>query len=61
MLTGMSKVFAWIMAVLAIGMLLLQLAVAESPKMPVVAFWALVLVLCVYVLFFKKPKDKTGN
>ena len=57
----MSKIFAWIMAVISVGMLVLQLAVAESPKMPVVAFWAVVLFLCLYVLFFKKPKQETAE
>jgi len=53
----MSKAFAWIMGVIAIMMLGLQFGVAESPKIPVAVFWALVLVLCVYALFFKKPKS----
>ena len=44
------------MVVFSIGMLLLGLA--ASPKIPVVAFWALILFLGVYVLFFKKPKEK---
>jgi len=57
----MSRVFAWIMAVLSLGFLSLALFGAESPKIPVVAFWAVVLLLCVYVLFLKKPKDKTAK
>ena len=55
----MSKVFAGIMAVISIAMLVLQFAVAENPKVPVGIFWGLVLVLCVYVLFFKKAKGSS--
>ena len=54
---------AWAMVIVSsIGMLFLLLrlllGVAGSPKIPVVAFWALILFLGVYVLFFKKPKEK---
>jgi hypothetical protein len=49
-----SKPFAWIMGVLSIIMLFLQLVAAER-KMGVVGFWFLVLALCIYVVFVKKP------
>jgi hypothetical protein len=51
---AMSKPFAWIMGVLSIVMLLLQLIAADR-KMGVVGFWILVLALCIYVVFGKKP------
>lgn len=55
---AVSKVFAGIMGVFSIAMLALQLGVADSPKIPAVILWALVLALCVYVLFFRKPEQK---
>ncbi len=53
----MSRAFTWVMLIFAIGMLILQFGVAASPKIPVVILWVLVLVLCGYVLFFKKRKE----
>lgn len=50
----MRRAFAWVMLVISIGMLFLGLGVAERIKIPVVAFWALILVLCLRSLFFKK-------
>ena len=57
----MTKAFAWLMLAFSIGMLFLQLWVAASPNLPVVAFWAVILFLSVYVLFFKKPKEKASK
>ena len=54
----MSRVFAWIMALLSVGMLVLQFGVADSPNIPAGILLTLVLLICVYVLFFKKPKEK---
>ena len=54
---------AWTMVVSSIGMLLIGIAgvfVWElRPNIPVVAIWALILFFGIYVLSFKKPKDKT--
>lgn len=44
----------------SILMLVLQFGVAASPNIPVAVFWGLVLLLCVYVLFFKKPRPKAS-
>ncbi len=53
---------AWAIVVSSIGMLLSGIAgvvVWElRPKIPVVAIWALILFFGIYLLFFKKPKDK---
>ena len=58
---SINKGCAWAMVVIPIGILLL--GIATRPKIseiPVVsaAFWALILFFGIYVLFFKKPKDK---
>ena len=54
---------AWAMVVLGTLALLFGLAAlvmgrAANIKIPVLAFWALILFLGVYVLFFKTPKEK---
>jgi hypothetical protein len=54
-----SKVFSWIMLVISAAMLFLQFGVAAQPKIPVAAFWIVVAIACVYVLFFKKVKPES--
>ncbi len=53
---------AWVMVVVSMtGLGMLLLGIAARPKIPVVAFWALVLFFGVYVLFFKKHKEKASK
>ena len=57
----MSRAFAGIAAAFSIVMLAVQFFIADEIKVPVAALWSLVLVLSVYVLFFKKPKGDQGG
>lgn len=57
----MTKAFAGVVAAFSIVMLAVQVLVADSINVAVVAFWILVGAVCVYVLFFKKPARPPGD
>ena len=50
----MSRAFAWIMLVISIAMLVIQIILTKGLRIPVTALWVLILVACIYTLFFKR-------
>ena len=50
----MSRVLLWIAMIIAGAMLALQIVVAKVIRTPLTGLWVLVVLVCVYMLFFRR-------